>query len=133
VLPGDVIFWPSFPFPDGDDSDKIFIVLNVQRNDVHLILKTTSKENKYRPKTEGCHAGLGYYYIPAGRGWFKKQTWVALHTPYEHSASELDQMCLGGGSRHMTTLNDQLVRAIVNCFKKTDECSSHHLWLLEPA
>lgn len=132
MQPGDIIFWPRFPFPDGEDSNKLLIILNVQRNDTHLILKTTSKETKYRPKKEGCHSQQGYYYVPPGRDFFKAQTWVVLHTPIEHQASDLDDMCMQKKAKHISTIQEQLLRAIINCFKKTDDCSPNHLWLLEP-
>ncbi len=132
MMPGDVVFWPRFQFPDGGDADKLFVVLNIQRNNVHLILKTTSRANPYRPVTEGCHAGKGYYHLPAKKHWFEKATWVVLHDPVECYANDLDDDCVSGRAKHMATLNQELLRAIVNCFKKADDYSEHHGWLLEP-
>lgn len=131
MTPGDVIYWPNYQFPDGGDADKLFIIANIQRSNQQILLKTTSRSNRYRPEKEGCHHTHGYYSIPQGRSWFNLHTWVVLHDPIVCSASDLEEYCQNGRIKQKTSLNDQLLRAIINCFKKTQDCSPHHLWLLE--
>lgn len=132
MIPGDVVFIPRFQFSDGGDADKLFIVLNVRRNDIHLLLKTTSRANAHRPKVEGCHWQKGYFHLPAKKHWFDIPTWVVLHDPIECRASDLDKDCDAGRAKHCASLKDELVRGIINCFKRSEDYSEHHGWLLEP-
>lgn len=129
--PGEVIFWPGFEFPDGGSADKLFIVLNAQRNNTHLILKTTSRSHpKYRPAREGCHAKLGCYHIIANTHGFPRPTWVVLSDPIEVDASRLDESCLRSRVKIVANLKAELLSAIINCFKGCDDCTRSHVWLL---
>lgn len=132
MIPGEVFFRKKFEFTDGGQADKLFVIVNSQRNNQHLVFKTTSQSHeKYRPRKEGCQPQYGFYHIPAGRAWFKKDTWIVLNDPQIMEASRLDDDVLRGGSIVMTTLNDVLIRAIINCFRKTQDCAKAHIWLLD--
>lgn len=130
MIPGEVIFWSKYSFQDGSDADKLLVVANNQRNNQHVVFKTTSQPNKHRPNKEGCHPKEGYYHLPASKSWFKRDTWIVLNDPQILAATELDRAVNGGRAKLMTQLNDELVRAIINCFRKTDDCSSIHVWLM---
>ena len=125
-LPGSVVSFKDFEFHDGDKEDKLLIVLNDKRNDIYLVLKATSQSSKWRQPNEGCHHDKGYYYIPKGKAWFRKETWIVLDDPYEMPAYDLEE-----NGHVLAEIDDQLRRAITNCFKKTEDCSDFYIWLME--
>ncbi len=130
MIPGSVAYWKDFTFYDGGQADKVLIFLNHKRNDQFLVLRTTSQPHQSRPPIEGCQHENGCYFVPGGRKWFKRDTWILLFDPYILGGSDCEDAELNGTCRELECLDDQLLRAIINCFKKSEDCSDHHLWLL---
>ena len=129
MKPGTVIHHKNFPISDGNIADKLLVILNFQRGGEFLALLTTSQQRN-RQKLEGCQSDLGYYFCPANINWFEKDTWILLYETYSLSRTELENAEQTGIVKIMQDLDEQLTSAIINCFKKSDDCSDHHLWLL---
>ena len=118
MTPGSIIFYKKFTFKDGDQSDKLLIVLNAGDKKPYLVVKTTSKQKGKRQAKEGCHHQDGYYFLPAKKDGFPANTWVLLYEFYEVSAAEFLKAHFGGVAEIKATLKSETVRAIINCAKK---------------
>lgn len=131
MIPGEVVFRKNHKFADGGNADKLFVVVNIQRDNKHLVFKTTSRHHEiYRPRKEGCQQQHGYFHIPKGKAWFNVETWIVLNDPQVMEASGLDADATKGEVKIMARLTDELIRAIINCFMKTDDFAPIHKWLL---
>ena len=130
MTPGSIIFHKDFTFYDGEQADKFLIVLNDGNKRPYLVLRTTSRQ-KSRPNKEGCHAPKGCYFLPEKKDWFKFDTWVLLYEPYEMNAQAFLKAKFAGHAEVKATLKPDLLRAIINCFSRTDDCSDYHLSLLK--
>ena len=131
MTPGTVVLYRKFTFHDGDLSDKLLVVLNSGGKVSHLVLKTTSKQKAGRFAKEGCHAQAGYFFIRAQSDHFRKDTWVLLYETYELSSADFLKAHFGGVAEVVGCLKSETLRAIINCFKKTDDYSEHHESLLQ--
>ena len=130
MTPGSIVRYRNFQFHDGDHADKLLIVLNSGGKVPYLVLRTTSRQKAARLANEGCHAKEGYYFLPAKRDNFPKDTWILLYEPYELNAAELIKAHFGGDAELIGQLKPELLRAIINCFKKSDDCSAYYDSLL---
>lgn len=129
MTPGSIIYYKGFIFHDGDHADKLLIVLNDGNRRPYLVLKTTSQKHSY-PDKEGCHPKRECYHIPAKRDHFHKPTWVLLYEPYELDAALFLKAKFNGDAEIVGTLKEHMLRAIINCFQKTDEWSERYRALL---
>lgn len=129
MTPGSVVSWKNFTFHDGDQADKLLVVLNAGGKLPYLVVRTTSQQH-YRAATEGCNVSGGYYFIPAKRDHFPLNTWILLSDPYEFEAAAFLKAKFAGDARIMYELKQQTTQAIINCFLRTDDCSDHHKKLL---
>lgn len=130
MVPGTIIYWKRFPYPDGDNSDKLLFVVSLPRNSVHLLFKTTSRDHGLRSHKEGCQSENGLYFFPKGRFWFRADTWVLLYDCLELPIEQIHGAFAANEAHIMHYLDKPLVAAVINCFKKTDDISKLHLWYL---
>ena len=131
MTPGSVLFWKNFSFTDGGKSDKLLIVLNHQRDGQHMLVPTTSMYRKWRPRENGCQASQGYFFVPEENKDFDTETWILLDDPQVKEISELEEREDDRTMRLLFQLDLSFVKAIVNCFKKTEDCSPYYEYLLE--
>jgi len=132
MTPGELFYWPQHKFDDGGTSDKLLIILNTQRNGVHLAAYTTSQGVKRGwSEEEGCMAEDEIYFIREGTNGFISPTWVQLYRLQEYEVDRLENQVISGRIKSLRQLSDNLRRAIVNCYKRTDSFSEYHGWLLE--
>ena len=87
---GSIWFHENFPFEDGSKGQKLIVIVS-QKNDTHLICKTTSRKNNYRQREEGCFANKGYYMIPENKDWFTKDTWIQFDIIYRFKITEISE------------------------------------------
>jgi len=125
VTPGAVVSWKDFTFHDGEQADKLLVVLNAGGKFPYLVVRTTSQQNRRETK-EGCSAARGYYCLPANNIWPRKNTWILLNDPYELEATACLQAKFRGDARIIHELKEQTIKAIINCFLKTEDCSDDH-------
>lgn len=130
MTPGSIVHYQDFTFEDGGHADKLLVVLNKGGAVPYLVLRTTSQQKASRVAQEGCHAAKGYYFLPAKRESFPKDTWILLYQPYELVAAEFLQAKFKGLARIVGQLREETLRAIINCFRKPEDCAEHHQVLL---
>ena len=131
MTPGELFYWPQHKFDDGGTSDKLLIILNFQRNGVHLAAYTTSQSNNRWPENAGCNEDSEVFCILKDTHSFARLTWVQLYRVKEYDVDHLESMVIGGRIKSLRQLPEQLLRAIVNCYRTTDSFIEHHDWLLE--
>lgn len=132
MTPGTILSWEKFTFHDGAQADgnKLLVVLNAGGKVPYLMVKTTSQQH-YMLEMEGCHSNRGYYFFPENKNkWPKKKTWIILSDPYEFDAKKCLQEHFSGALKIVHQLDEAVLRALVNCFLRTDDCSGHHKKLL---
>lgn len=129
MKPGAIVSWKDFTFHDGDQADKLLVVLNAGGKLPYLVVRTTSQQH-HREAKEGCHARRGYYFLPANPKWPRKNTWILLGDPYEIEAAACLQAHFRGDVRIIHELDQKITSALVNCFLQSDDCSDHHRKLL---
>lgn len=127
---GTVLFHRDFTFDDGQQADKLLIVLSQIRNGQLLAAKTTSQK-KSRPTRDGCHIGSveSLFTFNANLGGFRTTTWVVLQ-PYVLAVADLMQRHFNQTVHVKFYLKDVDLRAVVNCMRKCDDISPHHLSFL---
>lgn len=125
MTPGSIVHYRQFQFHDGGQADKLLIVLNAGQKTPYLVLKTTSQQRGRRVAQEGCHAQWGYYFLPASRDFFPKDTWILFDDVYELDAVLLVKAHFAGDAKVSGTLRTETLRAIINCAKKSDDWSEY--------
>ena len=107
-------------FQNGIIGKKYLILLNTpSKNEPYLFVKTTSQK-KDRPTTPGCIKQQSLFFIPAGKTFFKLDTWVQLYEVYPIAPKDIDSNkdITIEGSLDVKTIDD-----IVNCLFDTEEDS----------
>ena len=105
-------------FHNGFVGKKYLILLNTpSKNEPYFFVKTTSQK-KNKPKTPGCIKELSLFFIPAGKTFFKLDTWVQLYEIYPIPPKDIDT------DKNITVearLDVKLIEDIVNCLFKAEE------------
>lgn len=129
---GAVLHWQAFNIdapPGATPKNKFLVVIGANQNQSVLMLVATTKRH-HRSHKPGCVAEEGYYLIPGGgKDFFKEDTWLLLSEPKETNAAELIARGVKGEVQARGNLRTELVRAIINCLRRTDDVSSYHLSL----
>ena len=87
------------------------------KNEPYLFVKTTSQK-KDRPTTPGCIKQRSLFFIPAGKTFFKIETWVQLFEIYPIPPKDIDK------DKNITvegSLGIKMIDDIVNCLFKAEE------------
>ncbi len=128
---GVIYHHPKLIFHDGAIGKKYLILLNSPKeNEPYLFVKTTSQQ-KNRPIKAGCIKERSLFFIPAGKTFFQKDTWVQFYDLYEFTPSEIDN------NKEITiegTLSVKLIDEIVNCLflSEGNNISKYQNELLRP-
>ena len=118
-------------FHNGFIGKKYLILLNSPgKKEPYLFVKTTSQQ-KDKPAKAGCIKERSLFFIPAGKAFFKKDTWVQLYELYEFAPHDIDT------NKDITiegSLNVKIIDDIVNCLflSEEDDISGIHKGLLRP-
>jgi len=131
MTPGELFYWPEHEFDDGGTSNKLLVILNHQRNGIHLAVLTTSQSNQRWPEKEGCDVEREVFCILENTHNFQRSTWLQLYRVKEYEVDYLENMVIKRRIKSLRQLPEQLLRAIVNCYRKVDSFSQFHGWLLE--
>ncbi|WP_420263985.1 hypothetical protein [Candidatus Magnetominusculus dajiuhuensis] len=127
---GTVLSHRDFAFKDGEYGDKLIIILNKPRPDEpYLCCKTTSK-TKYKIETEGCHSSQNIFVLGKIKNCFTKKTYVQFHEFYDFDSQKLLKGHFEGKIDIIFTLPENIINAIVNCIKKSDDITDDQLNLL---
>jgi len=106
-------------FQNGFTGKKYLILLNTPTHkEPYLFVKTTSQQ-KSKPIKPGCIQEKSLFFIPAGKTFFKKNTWVQLYELYpilpEYIDNSMDEITIEG------SLDVKLIDEIVNCLFLAEE------------
>jgi len=127
---GTILFHRALEFKDGETGKKLLIILNTPQNsEPFLCCKTTSRQ-KYGLDKEGCHSNKNIYVLNPVKNCFQIRTWVQFHEIYEFNHKLFLQEHFNGSLDIKSTLPVDIINAIVNCVKKSDDISKYHLSLL---
>ena len=105
-------------FHNGFVGKKYLILLNTPgKNEPYLFVKTTSQK-KDKATTPGCIKNRSLFFIPAGKTFFKLDTWVQLFEIYAIRAEDIDT------NKDITvegSLGVKMIDDIVNCLFEAEE------------
>lgn len=122
--PGSVFFDVKFQFSDGEDGEKLFVVLG-SLNAVYVVAKTTS-QGKFYGREYGCQPDDRFhnYFIPSGSCKLSKATWVCLNELYELKQNEALQKSFGGQIKSICELPPEMTRDIQDCALFSDDTTA---------
>jgi len=105
-------------FHNGFTGKKYLILLNTpDKNEPYLFVKTTSQK-KGKPTKPGCIKKHSLFFIPNGKTFFKKDTWVQLYEIYPILPADIDK------KKEITiegSLDVKMIDDIVNCLFDSEE------------
>lgn len=121
---GAILFHSKFRFIDGEEGEKLLIILNNPNpaKEPYLVCRVTS-QGKNKPRARGCHEERSLFFLPGGQDFFEKDTWIQLHEIFSFNASELLQDHFGGKLRELGKLDDLTIRQLMNCIRKIEDIS----------
>jgi hypothetical protein len=128
---GSIYHHRQLVFHNGFTGKKYLILLNTPgRKEPYLFVKTTSQK-KDKPSTNGCIKERSLFFIPAGRTFFPKDTYVQLYDIYEFLPKDIDT------NKDITvegSLDAKMIDDIVNCLFEAEEeyITPIHKKLLRP-
>jgi len=93
------------------------VLLNTpSKNEPYLFVKTTSQK-KDKPSTPGCIKKRSLFFIPGGKIFFPKDTWVQLFDLYLFPAKDIDN---NKDTTIVGSLDHKMIDDIVNCLFDTE-------------
>ncbi|MBF0553918.1 MAG: hypothetical protein HQK96_05090 [Nitrospirae bacterium] len=128
---GTVLFHRDFEFKDGELGNKLIIILNTPLPDEPYLCCKTTSQTKYKIETEGCHSSKNIFILGNIKNCFTKKTYVQFHELYEFDSQIFLKGHFEGKIDVKCTLTDSIIRAIVNCVRKSEDVSPYHLNLLK--
>lgn len=127
---GSILFDTAFKFEDGEVGTKLIVTLNEPQGDEPYILCKTTSNPKNKPKTPGCHAKLGLFFIPASTESFPRDTWLQLYHLYEIPRETLLQKRFRHDIEVKDKLSSAMIGQVINCIKICPDVERYHLSLI---
>jgi hypothetical protein len=128
---GTIYHHSQLVFHNGFIGKKYLILLNSpSKDEPYLFVKTTSQQ-KNKPETLGCIKDRSLFFIPAGKMFFKKDTWVQLYEIYEFLPDDIDN---NADITVEGSLDVKMIEKIVDCLflAEEDNISTNRKNLLRP-
>lgn len=121
---GAILFHSKFRFTNGEEGEKLLIVLNNPNpaEEPYLVCRVTSQRGR-KPKTPGCHEEHSLFFLPGREDFFEKDTWIQLHEIFSFNASELLRDHFDGRLNVRGNLKDLTIRQLMNCIRKIKDIS----------
>lgn len=105
-------------FHNGVVGIKYLILLNTPaKEEPYLFVKTTSQQ-KDKPAVPGCIENRSLFFIPGGKTFFPKDTWVQLYELYPIPPEAIDT---DKNISVVGTLGTKMIDDIVNCLFEAEE------------
>jgi hypothetical protein len=105
-------------FHNGFTGKKYLVLLNTpSKKEPYLFVKTTSQQ-KDKPAAPGCIKKRSLFFIPAGKAFFTKDTWVQLFELYPIAPKDIDT---NQDISVVGSLDAKTIDAIVNCLFEAEE------------
>ena len=129
---GTIFHHSQLVFHNGFTGKKYLVLLNTpSKKEPYLFVKTTSQK-KDKPASPGCLKKRSLFFIPAGKTFFTKDTWVQLYELYPIQPKDIDA---NQDISVVGSLDAKMIDAIVNCLFEAEEdnIAPMHKKLLRPA
>jgi len=120
----------QWKFPDGAVGEKLIVTLNEPKANEPYIVCTATSKPKNKPKTPGCHAELGLFFIPASTEFFKKDTWLQLYALTEIEAKSFLQDHFQRYCEVKGKLSLEMIGQVVQCIRRCPDVTKHQLSLI---
>jgi hypothetical protein len=105
-------------FHNGFTGKKYLVLLNTpSKREPYLFVKATSQK-KDKPTTPGCIKNRSLFFIPVGKTFFPKDTWVQLFDLYKFSPNDIDT---DNNISVVGSLDAKIIDDIVNCLFDSEE------------
>jgi len=115
---GTIFHHRQLVFHNGFVGKKYLILLNTpSKNEPYIFVKTTSQQ-KGKPTKIGCIKSHSTFFMPAGKTFFPKDTWVQLFELYPIPAADINN---SNGISIVGGLNAKMIDDIVNCLFESEE------------
>lgn len=127
MTPGTLLVDKNFLYSDGTTGKKIIVILNDGTIGWYIIVKTTSKGEKYGVQF-GCQSTYKFpnFCFDAGSCILNKRTWVQLDFFYPHIARELKQKIIDEEINYIGVLEPIQTLELLVCASHSDEISVIH-------
>lgn len=90
-MKGTVILYYDFPFANGSNKDKYFIVLNNPGPNDLIVTCITTSQPDHRPDQEGCHHTHNLFVLRANCDYFSKKTWIQFYRVFKFGQEIFNQ------------------------------------------
>ncbi|MGO7967135.1 hypothetical protein ACC720_27125 [Rhizobium ruizarguesonis] len=119
--PGSVFFDANFAFHDGENGEKLFVVLGCL-DAVYVVAKTTSNGARYSA-VHGCQPDDRFhnFHLADKSCRLKGATWVCLNELYELKQNETLQKSFSNLIKPVCDLPAEMVREIQDCALFSDD------------
>jgi hypothetical protein len=115
---GTIFHHSQLVFHNGFTGKKYLVLLNTpSKSEPYLFVKTTSQQ-KDKPTTPGCIKKRSLFFIPAGKTFFPKDTWVQL---FELYPIPLQDIHTNKDISTVGSLDAKMIDDIVNCLFEAEE------------
>lgn len=127
--PGEIICYKNYQFDNGSTRDKLFVVLNAADSSAPcLVLKTTSKADRYLNVKGGCNPSKKVFFVPkASKECFDDDTYIQLPQVIEIPTSDFLQRALENVLYRIGELSPNCLAQLKNCLRgfKSDLAERH--------
>lgn len=127
--PGEILFYRNYTFDDGSVQDKLFVVLNsADLNCPCLVLKTTSRSQRYKGVSRGCNPQKKVFFVPTNWGHcFRVDTYVQLPQIIEIPTKELLEGSFSKAIQMISSLSSDCYAQLKSCLKYfRDDIAEQH-------
>lgn len=128
---GTIFHHSQLVFHNGLIGKKYLVLLNTpSKCEPYLFVKTTS-QHKNRPTASGCIKVCSLFFIPGGKTFFHRDTWIQLFELYPILPRDIDaqkEISIAG------SLSAKMIDDVVNCLFEAEEdnIAAVHKELLRP-
>jgi hypothetical protein len=131
MIPGAVFFDTEFVFHDGEQGEKLFVVLGCL-DAVYVVAKTTSRGARYSAE-KGCQPDDRFhnFHLPHRSCDLERATWVCLDEFYEIAQNETLQKHFSGTIEHKCDIPAELTREIQDCALFSNDISEYQAEVIE--
>lgn len=123
---GDILYHNEYQYPDGSSGIKLLILLNIPKNEEPYLFCEVTSQQHFRSKTFGCNSYRQYFFIPATRDWFNKNTWIKLDTITGWKTASILKDKFDGKLDIKGKLSTNIFNAVKNCVRKIDTINNKY-------
>lgn len=115
---GTIFHHSRLVFHNGVIGKKYLVLLNTaSEKEPYLFVKATSQQ-KDRPATSGCIKERSLFFVPGGKTFFPKDTWIQLYELYPIFSKDINT---NNDIGVVGSLDAKIIEALVNCLFESEE------------